>query len=111
MQRGFAFAWRRSRARKRRKCQGSGGRLDTDAALVFWDAGNCLMPLDCQYNFSLSLSPSLSLSHPIACSARSTSVTMCARPVSSLCMAPAAAALVICACVRSVCLCVPCGGI
>jgi hypothetical protein len=54
------------------------------------------------------------LSHPIACSARATSVSLCARPV-SLCMAAAAAALVICACVRSVCVRaharVTCGGI
>ena len=40
--------------------------------------------------------------HPIACSARATCVSVCARPV-SLCMAAAAAALVICPCVRSVC--------
>jgi hypothetical protein len=45
------------------------------------------------------------LSHSIACSARTTSVSLCARPV-SLCMAAAAAALVICACVRSECVCV-----
>jgi hypothetical protein len=45
------------------------------------------------------------LSHPIACSARATYVSLCARPV-SLCMAADAAACVICACVRSVCVCV-----
>jgi hypothetical protein len=48
MQRGLEFAWRQSRTRKRSKCQESGGGLGTDAALVFWDTDNCLMPLDCQ---------------------------------------------------------------
>ena len=43
--------------------------------------------------------------HPIACSARATSVSLCARPV-SLCMAAAAAARVICACVRRESVCV-----
>ena len=42
-QRGLAFAWRQSRTRKRSRCQGSGGGLGTDTALVFWDMGNCLM--------------------------------------------------------------------
>jgi hypothetical protein len=35
-QRGLAFAWRQSRTRKRYRCQGSGGGLGTDTALVFW---------------------------------------------------------------------------
>ena len=42
-QRGLAFAWRQSRARKRSRCQGSGEGLGTDTALVFWDTGNCLI--------------------------------------------------------------------
>ena len=29
--------------RKRSRCQGSGGGLGTDTALVFWDTGNCLI--------------------------------------------------------------------
>jgi hypothetical protein len=40
-QRGLAFAWLQSRTRKRSRCQGSGGGLGTDTALVFWDTGNC----------------------------------------------------------------------
>jgi len=42
-QRGLAFAWRQSRTRKRSRCQGSGGGLGTDTALVFWETGNCLI--------------------------------------------------------------------
>ena len=36
-QRGLAFAWRKSRTKKSSRCQGSGGGLGTDTALVFWD--------------------------------------------------------------------------
>ena len=45
------------------------------------------------------------LSHPIACNARATSVSLCARPV-AMCMAAAAAARVICGCARRVYVCV-----
>jgi hypothetical protein len=81
-QRGLAFAWRQSRTRKRSRCQGSGGGLGYLHRIGFLEHG-----------------------HPIACSARATSVSLCARPV-SLCMAAAAAARVICACVRRESVCV-----
>ena len=79
-QRGLAFAWRQSRTRKRSRCQGRGGGLGTDTG--FFGHGQ--------------------LSHPIACSVRATSVSLCARQV-SLCMTAASAARVICARARRQC--------
>jgi len=52
-----------------------------------------------RYRHSIGFLGHGQLSHPIACSARATSVSLGARPV-SLCIAAAAAARVICACVR-----------
>ena len=58
-----------------------------------------------RYRHSIGFLGHGQLSHPIACSARATSVSLCVRPV-SLCMAAAAAARVICACARRGFVCV-----
>ena len=58
-----------------------------------------------RYRHSIGFLGHGQLSHPFACSARATSVSLCARPVSLWTQAAAAAARVICASVRSICVC------